>query len=43
MESHLLGERNGEKTGKMFYIAVSDAGEINLIWHPIKSKKGPNV
>jgi hypothetical protein len=28
--SHLPGERNGERIGRMFYIAVRDAEEINL-------------
>ena len=28
--NHLPGERNGERIGIMFYIAVRDAGEINL-------------
>ena len=30
MVRNLLGERNGEKIGIMFYIAVRDVGEINL-------------
>ena len=30
MASPLPGERNGERIGRMFYIAVRDAGEINL-------------
>ena len=29
-ESHLLGEKNGKKTGQMFFIAVKGAEEVKI-------------
>ncbi len=42
MVSLLHGERNGERTGRMFCIAVRGAEEIKLKECYFKNEKGPN-
>ena len=29
-ENHLLGEKNGKKTGQMYFTAVKDAEEVKI-------------
>ena len=42
MESPLPGEKNGERTGRMYYIVVRDAEETNLSVPSLSQlKKGP--
>ena len=42
MESPLPGEKNGERTGRMYYIVVRDAEETNLSEPSLSQlKKGP--
>ena len=43
MASLLHGERNGERTGRMFCIAVRGAEETKLQECYFKNDKGPNT